>query len=54
MNYILFVGIGVDDLFVIVQSWSNIHPDIHNTNSVAERIGLTLKHAVSKKPISPT
>ncbi|XP_046840543.1 patched domain-containing protein 3-like [Xenia sp. Carnegie-2017] len=41
----LLLGIGVDDLFVIVQSWSNIRPEIHKTNSVAERIGLTLKHA---------
>ncbi|XP_046852386.1 LOW QUALITY PROTEIN: patched domain-containing protein 3-like [Xenia sp. Carnegie-2017] len=41
----LLLGIGVDDLFVIVQSWSNIRPEIHKTKSVAERIGLTLKHA---------
>lgn len=41
-----FAGIGVDDLFVIVQSWSNIPAYIHHSNSVEERIGLALKHAV--------
>ena len=41
-----FPGIGVDDLFVIVQSWSNIPAHIHQSNSVEERIGLALKHAV--------
>ena len=41
-----FAGIGVDDLFVIVQSWSNIPAHIHHSNSVEERIGLALKHAV--------
>ena len=43
---IKFLGIGVDDLFVIVQSWSNIPAHIHHSNSVEERIGLALKHAV--------
>ena len=42
----ILTGIGVDDLFVIVQSWSNIPPRIHQSNSVEERIGLALKHAV--------
>ncbi len=41
-----FPGIGVDDLFVIVQSWANIPARIHQSNSVEERIGLALKHAV--------
>jgi len=34
-------------MFVIVQAWDNLPPDVHNNRDVAERIGLTLKHAVS-------
>ncbi|XP_028417678.1 patched domain-containing protein 3-like [Dendronephthya gigantea] len=41
----LLLGIGVDDLFVIVQSWSNMPDNIHKSESVQERIGLALKHA---------
>lgn len=37
----------MDDLFVIVQCWSNIPAHVHQTNSVEERIGLAMKHAVS-------
>ena len=44
---LLLAGIGVDDIFVIVQAWSNLEPMIHQTQPIAERIGLTLKHAVS-------
>lgn len=40
-------GIGVDDLFVVVQSWSNIPAHVHQNSPVEERIGLALKHAVS-------
>ena len=48
----LFVGIGVDDIFVIVQAWSNLAPEICQTQPIQERIGLTLKHAVSYKRCS--
>lgn len=43
----LFVGIGVDDMFVIVQAWSNLSPKEHETQPISERMGLTLQHAVS-------
>ena len=48
----LFVGVGVDDMFVIVQAWTNLAPDICQTQPIQERLGLTLKHAVSYKRCS--
>ena len=42
-----FSGIGVDDLFIIVQSWSNISSSVHRSRPIEERIGLALKHSVS-------
>ena len=34
-------------MFVIVQAWDNLPPEVHKNRDVAERIGLALKHAVS-------
>lgn len=34
-------------MFVIVQAWDNLPPDVHKNRDVAECIGLALKHAVS-------
>jgi len=40
------LGIGIDDMFVIVQCWSNVNKDSGSPMmSTAEKIGLTLKHA---------
>ena len=46
-DIIISPGIGVDDMFVIVQAWDNLPPEVHQNRDVAERIGLALKHAVS-------
>ena len=41
----LVLGIGIDDMFVIVQCFNNLSKEEKSIPSVAERIGLTMKHA---------
>ena len=41
----LLLGIGVDDLFVIVQSWENIGGPIQDHRSIPEKISLAMRHA---------
>ncbi|KAF4532825.1 hypothetical protein B566_EDAN002676 [Ephemera danica] len=40
----LLLGIGIDDMFVIMQSWFNLTP-AESLLSLPEKIGLTMKHA---------
>jgi len=40
----LLLGIGIDDMFVIVQCWNNL-TSVEKKKTLAERMGLTLKHA---------
>ena len=40
----LLLGIGIDDMFVIVQCWSNLDKE-ESKRSLPRRIGTTMKHA---------
>ena len=40
----LMLGIGIDDMFVIVQSWETLKPE-ERSLSLVERFGVTMKHA---------
>lgn len=40
----LLLGIGIDDMFVIVQCWSNLNKE-EMKRSLPARIGITMKHA---------
>jgi hypothetical protein len=41
----LLIGVGVDDMFVIVASWENLPEKSHKEKDIATRIGLTLSEA---------
>lgn len=40
----LLMGIGIDDMFVIIQNWNNLSP-VDAKKSIPEKLGLTLQHA---------
>ena len=40
----LMLGIGIDDMFVIMQSWETLKPD-EKSRGLEERFGLTMRHA---------
>ena len=40
-------------MFVVVQAWNNLPPDLIEQRGVPEAIGLTLKHAVSALSLFP-
>ena len=41
----LFLGFGIDDMFVIVQCWNNMTPEERRTSSHSERFAHTMKRA---------
>lgn len=41
----LFLGIGIDDMFVIVQSLDNLKPEERQVGNIPQNIGQTMKHA---------
>jgi len=43
----LFLGIGVDDLFVIVQTWDNVYGAIDDKEPIPYKMSRTMRHAVS-------
>ncbi|XP_064108422.1 protein patched homolog 1-like [Macrobrachium nipponense] len=40
----LLLGLGVDDMFVIITAWNNI-PKMYQNKELCERIGMTMQHA---------
>ncbi len=44
MNLFPSTGIGIDDMFVIMQCWNNL-PESKKGSSIPEKVGLALKHA---------
>ena len=40
-------------MFVIVQAWDNLPPDVVKNHGIPEAIGLALKHAVSLYILKP-
>lgn len=40
-------------MFVVVQAWNNLPPDLIKKRGVPEAIGLALKHAVSALSLFP-
>ena len=42
---LVLTGIGIDDMFVILQCMSNLEEQGMGTRSVKEKIALTMKHA---------
>ena len=41
----LMVGLGIDDMFVIMQSFDNLGPNERKANNIPQNIGQTMKHA---------
>ena len=42
----VYAGIGIDDMFVIVQCWTNMSKDHSSLGlSIPEKMGIALKHA---------
>lgn len=49
-HFFLYSGIGVDDIFVIVQEWNNVRAKRKKSKqekNIPEEVGLALKEAVS-------
>ena len=47
MLFVYLIGIGVDDIFVIVQTWENVGGSIQDERSIPVKIAMTMRHAVS-------
>lgn len=44
-NYDMFgLGLGVDDMFVIIEAWNNLSPS-EKQKDLAEKVAMTMKHA---------